>query len=107
VALGYDYRMYLTGDGDPQVFDNFADFAYIAPDAQVQNFNSVTSETVAALPREHGAFFVVVPSRQADIELIERLIPGGYRQDVTRRYQPDMVLYLGYVVPPAVFANRQ
>jgi hypothetical protein len=105
-ALGSDYRMYLTGAGVPEVFAVFADFAYIAPEADVQDFNTVTPETVASLPREHGVFFVVVPSRQADLDLIEQLVPGGRQQEVRRRNYPGEILYLAYVVSPSVFASR-
>jgi hypothetical protein len=105
-ALGPNYRMFLIGNGSPQVLDNFADFHYLAPEAHTLNFNDVNDTTLAALPRNVGAFFVAVPSKLPDLQLVSRTIPGGHWFQVQRRFHPEQVSYYGYVVSPAVMARR-
>jgi hypothetical protein len=105
-ALGPTYRMFLIGNGSPQVLDNFADFHYLAPDAHTLNFNDVNATTLAALPRNVGAFFVAVPSKLPDLQVVSQTIPGGHWFQVQRRFHPAQVSYYGYVVSPAVMARR-
>ncbi len=105
-ALGPAYRMFLIGNGSPQVLDNFADFHYLAPDAHTLNFNDVNADTLAALPRNVGAFFVAVPSKLPELQLVSQTIPGGHWFQVQRRFHPKQVSYYGYVVSPALMARR-
>jgi 4-amino-4-deoxy-L-arabinose transferase-like glycosyltransferase len=102
--LGQDYRMYIVGY--PRVFVAFANFDYLAPDLPKQDFNDVTPESVAALPRDRGAFFLTIPERRQDLQNIARWVPGGEWIQVYRRYQPVDVLYYAYQVPPEAFAAR-
>ena len=96
-SLGQPYRMYLMG---APVTVDFGNFKYLLPDMEMADFNTVTPESLAALPRDGGAFFVALPSRQADLEAVARQIPGGRWMQIPRRYQPAEMLYLGYVLSP-------
>jgi 4-amino-4-deoxy-L-arabinose transferase-like glycosyltransferase len=104
--LGPNYRMYLIGDGAPQVLADFATFHYLAPVAHTTDFNTVTPDTVAALPADLGAFFVAVPSRQGDMAKISRMIPNGNWFQVERKFHVDQISYYGYVVSPLAMADR-
>jgi hypothetical protein len=102
-SLGTDYRTFLLGD--PSVYAEFGDFMYLAHYVHVADFNTVTTETLSALPHDSGAFFVAVPSRVDDLRLIQTWVPGGTWQAVPRRYQPSQTAYFAYLVPPQVFAQ--
>jgi hypothetical protein len=102
-ALGPSYRTFLLGE--PSVFSPFADFAYLAPDVEIVDYNTVTQDTFAALPRDKGAFFVAVPSRLDDLRLVEQWAPPGTWHMVPRRYQAPEPAYFAYVVPPQAFAQ--
>jgi hypothetical protein len=102
-ALGPGYRTFLLGA--PSVFSPFADFAYLAPDVEIVDYNTVTQDTFAALPRDRGAFFVAVPSRLHDLRLVEQWAPQGTWQTVPRRYQAPEPAYFAYVVPPQAFGQ--
>jgi dolichyl-phosphate-mannose-protein mannosyltransferase len=102
-ALGPSYRTFLLGE--PSVFSRFADFAYLAPDVQIVDYNTVTKATFTALPRDRGAFFVAVPSRVADLRLVEQWAPQGTWQMVPRRYLAPEPAYFAYVVPPQAFGQ--
>jgi hypothetical protein len=96
-ALGPDYRVYLLGA--PSVYAVFGDFAYLAPEVEVVDFNDVTPEIVAALPRDKSAFFVAVPSRLEDAQRVAAWLPGGEWQAVTRRYLGPEISYFAYQLP--------
>ncbi len=96
--LGSDYRMYVLGE--PSVYVAFASFSYFAPDLPREDFNTVTPEALAAVPRDRGAFFLAVPSRRADLEWVAAQLPGGTWIETPRRYQPAQVLYYAYQLPP-------
>ena len=102
-TLGPGYRTYLLGD--PSVYSYFADFAYLAPDVQGVDFNTVTPATFASLPRDKGAFFAAVPARLSDLRQVQQWAPGGAWREVRRRYQPGQWAYYAYVVPPQVFTK--
>ncbi len=102
-TLGPGYHVFLLGD--PSVYANFADFAYLAPDIQVTDFNSVTANTFAALPHDKGAFFVAVPMRVEDLRLVQQWRPGGMWQAVPRRFQVAQMNYYAYQVPPQFFVT--
>ena len=102
-ALGPDYRVYLLGE--PSVFAIFGDFMFLAHDEHIVDFNTVTPETLAALPRDGGAFFVAVPGRADDLRRVQQVIPGGDWQVAQRRYQASQTLYFAYVVPPQAFSK--
>jgi hypothetical protein len=96
-TLGPDYRMYLLGA--PSVYSVFGDFAYLAPEVEVVDFNDVTPATVEALPRDKHAFFVAVPSRVEDLQHVAQWLPGGEWQAVARRYQAPEMVYFAYLLP--------
>lgn len=102
--LGADYRMYLLGE--PRVYAVFASFDYFAPDMEKWDFNAITAESVAALPRDKGALFVASPEREADLKNIAQWAPGGEWIATARRYQPPEVLYYAYIVSPEKFGAR-
>ena len=100
-ALGPAYRLYLIAE--PRAYVVFASFGFFAPTVEKLDFNAVTEATVAALPRDRGAFFVAWPNRQTDLARIAQWLPGGEWQAVPRRTQPAEMLYYAYRVPPDVF----
>jgi 4-amino-4-deoxy-L-arabinose transferase-like glycosyltransferase len=103
-SLGLPYRMYLIGE--PMTYVIFGNFKYLLPDMEVQDFNTVTPDSLAALPHDGGAFFVAIPSRRADLDLVASWAPGGRWQPVPRRYQPEQTLYFGYLLSPDQLAGR-
>jgi 4-amino-4-deoxy-L-arabinose transferase-like glycosyltransferase len=103
-SLGSDYSMYIIGY--PRVFVAFANFDYLTPDLAKQDFNDVTPESIAALPRDRGAFFLTIPERRADLQNLAQWVPGGQWIQVYRRNQPNEMLYYAYRVPPGAMATR-
>lgn len=101
--LGSQYQLYLLGD--PQAYIRFANFSYFAPDLPKTDFNIITPETLAALPYHQGAFFIAIPSRRADLELVAQHRPGGEWIVAHRRHHPTEVLYYAYQLPPATGAQ--
>src|SRR5579859_1006275 len=49
-SLGPTYRVFLLGA--PSVYSDFADFGYLAPNIEIIDYNTVTPDTFAALPRD-------------------------------------------------------
>lgn len=104
--LGPDYRLFVIGDppivvgGRPQVFVAFADFDYLAHGVEKQDFNQVTPETIASLPRDRGLFVTAIPERVDDLKLVAQQIPGGEWIEVPRRHQ-EGINYYAYIVPAA------
>ena len=62
------------------------------------DFNTVSRETIGALPKDKDALFIAIPYRQAALTQVAALLPGGAWTEVHRRYQPDQVLYFSYKV---------
>jgi hypothetical protein len=101
-ALGPGYQMLLIGE--PDIFADFADFHYLTAQSNlqmdVQNFNSVTPEAIASLPRDHGIFFAAVPSRVEDLRMVTQQLPGGEWIEVLHRTRPqDGIAYYAYTLP--------
>lgn len=98
--LGPDYRLLLLGD--PSVYAPFADFHFLTNTTTiVEDFNTVTPETIAALTHEKGIFFAAIPVRLNDLKLIQQQLPGGEWIEVPRHTQ-EGVAYYGYILPPPV-----
>ncbi len=96
--LGPSYRLLLIGD--PFVYAAFADFHYLTNTAMViEDFNEVTPESIAALPRDKGIFFAAIPMRLEELKLIQKQLPGGKWFEVARHTQ-EGVLYYGYILDP-------
>jgi hypothetical protein len=91
------YRLYLIGD--PVVYAVFANFDFLAPQLEKHDFNQVTADTLAAVPRDQGAFFIAIPERRAELEQVARHWPNGEWLDVPRRYQSTEILFYAYHVP--------
>jgi 4-amino-4-deoxy-L-arabinose transferase-like glycosyltransferase len=88
-------RLYLIDD--PSVlYLSFPSFDYLAPDVEKSEFDTVTRETLAALPRDEDALFIATPDYKIDLQKIVQWIPGGEWKEATRRYQPTQVLYYSY-----------
>jgi len=100
--LGSAYSFYLLGE--PRVSVAFPIFSYLTPDVEKRNLTVVTRETLAALPRDRGAFFVAIPERQAELKQVARWAPGGQWWEMPRRNQPG-VLYYAYLLSPEQFAR--
>ena len=95
-ALGPDYRLLLIGE--PDIFASFADFHYLAPDSDTQDFNTVDEETIANLRRNRGIFFATIPSRIDELKMVRRQLPGGTWLAVPRTTQQGMSYY-AYILP--------
>lgn len=96
-ALGPEYRLLLIGD--PYIFAPFADFHYLTNTTTlVEDFNSVTPETIASLTRDQGIFFAVIPQRVEELRLVQQQLPGGKWFEVSRHTQ-EGILYYGYILP--------
>ena len=94
--LGSLGRFYLIGD--PLVYKIFANFDYFSPDVEKTDFNTVSRETIGALPKDKDALFIAVPYREADLKQVAALVPGGIWTEFLRRYQPDQVLFFSYKI---------
>jgi 4-amino-4-deoxy-L-arabinose transferase-like glycosyltransferase len=99
-ALGPGYQMLLIGE--PMIFADFADFHYLTAQSNlemdVQNFNSVTPETIANLPRERGIFFVAIPSRVEELKMVAQQLPGGQWEEAQHRTR-EGISYYDYILP--------
>jgi hypothetical protein len=100
--LGSRYRLFLLGE--PRILVSYPNFGYLAPEVEKHDFNVVTAEALAALPRDRGAFFAALPDRRADLEEIARQLPGGEWREVPRRNYAEPC-YLAYLLTPQQFAS--
>lgn len=97
-TLGPDYRLLLIGD--PYIYAPFADFHYFTNlDMTIDDFNTVTPETIAALPRDKGFFFAAIPSRVDELKLVQQHMPGG-AWDVVQLHTQAGILYYAYILAP-------
>ena len=96
--LGPGYQLLLIGE--PDVFPEFANFHYLAPESNVDNFNQVTPENIASLPRDRGLFFAAIPSRADDLKMVAELLPGGQWIEAPYRTK-DEISYYAYILPPS------
>jgi 4-amino-4-deoxy-L-arabinose transferase-like glycosyltransferase len=95
-SLGPNYRLLLIGA--PDIYAPFADFHYLTnTQMPIEDFNSVTAETVAALSRDQGIFFAAIPARVEELRLVQQQLPGGEWFEVPRHSQ-EGVLYYGYIL---------
>ncbi len=99
-TLPADYQLLLIGE--PDIFSPFADFHYLGARSNiqmdVQDFNTVTPETIANLPRDHGIFFAAIPSRVEELKLVAQQLPGGEWIEAPRRTR-EGISYYGYILP--------
>ena len=95
-ALGPNYRLLLIGE--PDIFSPFADFHYLAPGTDVEDFNTVNQETIANLPRDHGIFFVAIPPRIEDLKMVMQQLPGGTWMEVPHTTR-EGISYYAYILP--------
>ena len=94
--LGNQGRFYLIGD--PLVYIVFANFDLFSPDVEKADFNKVSRESLAALPKDKDILFIAIPYREPDLRQIAEWIPGGEWSEIHRRYQLDQVLYFSYKI---------
>ncbi|MGC1377441.1 MAG: glycosyltransferase family 39 protein [Anaerolineales bacterium] len=95
-ALGPNYRLFLIGEAD--VFAIFADFHYLAPYTDIEDFNTVNPETIANLPRDRGILFVAIPAKVDELKKVVQQLPGGTWTAVPRVTQ-EGVSYYSYLLP--------
>jgi hypothetical protein len=93
-------RMYLISDPGILylIFPNFPNFNFFAPDVEKYDFNTVTRETLAALPDDKDALFIATPEYKSDLEHVAQWIPGGEWTEFKRRYQPQYMLFYSYKI---------
>ncbi len=74
-------RVYLIST--PQVpYLGFENFEFFTPDVEKDYFETVTGETLAALPRDKEVLSIATPDRMPDLQLIQQWIPGGQWKEV-------------------------
>ncbi|MGC1379143.1 MAG: hypothetical protein WA821_23135, partial [Anaerolineales bacterium] len=95
-ALGPNYRLFLIGESD--LFAIFADFHYLAPDTDIQDFNTVNQETIASLPRDRGILFVAIPSKLEELKKVLQQLPGGTWMAVPFTTH-EGIAYYSYLLP--------
>jgi hypothetical protein len=103
--LGDQGRFYLIGD--PMTFIVFGNFDFFAPDVEKYNFNEITPESLAALPKDKDALFLAIPYREPDLQKIVQWLPGGQWIAENRRYQPQEPLFFAYKVSKEQLQNFQ
>jgi hypothetical protein len=96
-ALGPDYRLLLIGESE--IFSNFADFHYLAPDSDVQDFNTVNQDTIASLPRDHGILFAAIPDRVEELKMVAQQLPGGTWLAAPHTTGREGISYYAYILP--------
>jgi hypothetical protein len=97
--LGRTGNFYLIGA--PMTMTVFGNFGYFSPEVTKADFNEVTREALAALPKDKDALFLAVPAREADLLKIETWIPGGREISEQRRAYPDQPLFSAYQITRA------
>jgi 4-amino-4-deoxy-L-arabinose transferase-like glycosyltransferase len=95
--LGPQYNYYLLGI--PRVFAGFPTTAFLTPENAKADLTSDQIETLV-IPAGKGAFFVAIPENQADLAIVEKRFPGGFREIFDRKTQPE-VLYYAYILTPS------
>lgn len=98
-ALGNTGRLYLIGG--PMTYTVFGNFDYFSPTVEKMDLETITPESIAALPKDKAALFLAVPFREDDLRKIASWIPGGQWSAENRRNQPDQPLFFSYKVSEA------
>lgn len=97
-------RLYLiTEPGIP--FLSFASIAFFAPNVEKSYLQQVDHQTLSDLPSDKDALFIATPGQKAELDLVAREIPGGFWQQINRRYQPDQPLFFSYQVGKQLLIN--
>ena len=102
--LGPDYRLVVIGE-PTLTTKGHANFGYLAAGIEKLDFNTVTSESLAALPLDKGILFAAIPRRLNDLKKVAQWFPGGKWMDVPRRYQPEQTAYHAYLLSPEAAAS--
>ncbi len=89
-------QLLLIGAPMTRIF--FGNFDYFNPDVEKHDFNEVTPQALASLPKDKDALFLAIPYRESDLRLIAEWLPGGTWIAERRRNQPDYPLYFAYKV---------
>lgn len=89
-------RLWLIGA--PMTRVHFGNFDYFNPNVEKYDFNDITPETLANLPKDQDALFLAIPYREPDLRLIAGWLPGGEWIAENRRNQPEYPLYFAYKV---------
>lgn len=89
-------RMWLIGA--PMTMVHFGNFGYFNPDVEKYDFNEITPEALANLPKDQDALFLAIPYREPDLRRIAEWLPGGEWIAENRRNQPEYPLYFAYKV---------
>jgi|GEM_PF-1204882 len=89
-------RLYLIGQ--PLSYVAFGNFHYFNHKIQKYDFNEVTLESLAALPKDQDALFLSIPEREQDLRRLAEWLPGGEWIEEKRRYLSDQPLFFAYTV---------
>jgi len=97
MPLGDQGRFYLIAD--PGIaYLSFPDFSFFDSDVESSEFNTITRQALADLPRDKDALFIATPDYKLSLQQIQQWIPNGVWQEVRRRYQPIQTLYYSYKI---------
>jgi hypothetical protein len=95
----------LSTPGEP--FLTFANFEYFSPDVEKFYMDEVTPEYISSLPNDKDALFIATADRQPDLIYLTKVFPGGELKEFKRRYQPDKLLFLSYMVKKSQLLQSQ
>lgn len=76
----------------------FGSFNYFSPDVQKYTREVTAKEDLIYLPHNKDIFFLALPDRKAQLELISNWVPGGQWTTFPRRYQPTSILFYSYKI---------
>jgi hypothetical protein len=90
-------RFYMMSEpGVPYL--SFPNFDFFSPDVEKAYYDTVTPQTLAALPKDKDALFIATLGRVDDLKKLAQLIPRGEWREVQRRFQPPDMLYYSYKI---------
>ena len=95
----------LSTPGEP--FLTFANFEYFSPDVEKFYLDEVTPEYISSLPNDKDVLFIATADRQPDLIYLTKVFPGGELKEFKRRYQPDKLLFLSYMVKKSQLIQSQ
>ena len=96
--LGPGYRLVLIAM--PSVSVEWGNFRFLCFGIDKQELVDVTRETVLTLPRDKGLFVAATSDHVDALRQVAEWLPGGAWSEVPRHYQPEVMSYYGYVLPP-------
>ena len=83
--------------GNPKTpYTDFKSFTFFAPDVEMGRINNIKYQTLLDLPYDRDILFIALPDHLTELQFIQQTIAGGEWHTVTRRYQPEKILFYSY-----------